>query len=1085
MYGKALLFLCLSALCSGAGLAQTGGTISGSCRDASGALIPGASVTIKNVDTGLTRELVTDEQGRYSAPNLPVGSYEVQVSLTGFQTEIRKGIELSVGQEAVINLSLQVGQVAERVEVVGEAAVVEVTNATVSSLVNQDLIRDVPLNGRSFTDLIPLQAGTVLARNNPTASALGGGIKIAVTGSRPLTNSFLLDGTDIVDPRGTVPGGAAGSSLGVDTVREFRVLTNGYSAEYGRSSGGVFTAITRSGTNQLHGTAFEFLRNAKLDAAKWEDNKFGRQKPPFKRNQFGFTLGGPIQKDKTFFFGGYEGLRDRLGGTSVTDVPNALAHQGILPAGGAVGAPLGCPYQTISVSPLKCAVAPGVQPWLDLYPLPNGRDLGNGTGELSFVTSQPTDEDYFTGKVDHSFSSKQSMFVRYTLDKSSITSPGPISIVTEPQTAKQQYLTVQEDSVFSPTTLNTARFGMTKSNPLDSYITQLTNPTMTFVPGQAFNGNGGQLTVTGLASLGNYLDPRGQKYTMLEGSDDVTLIRGAHSLKMGSIFKRMLDYQQAVTAGGGQFTINGGLTDMLAGRSSSLNLQWPTTTSNRDWRQNLFGAYVQDDYKIKRNFTMNLGLREEFVSSPIEINGRCANLPSVFLSTPIVGCPFFHSLKNNWAPRVGFAWDSLNDSKLVVRSGFGIYYDQPMPTYWQVPGRGVPPAVYNTSLASAAFPNAAFSLDFTKTPTQKSQLRTLNYTGTPYVMQYNFNIESQLFRNTAMTIGYLGSQSRKLIISAPVNVNQWIYLPSGQKCYPSLAAGNACPGPQPGVMNPTWSNVTQASTAGTASYNGFIASVVQNLQNGMRVQAGYTFSKTMSLSDTVFGADLTSDATAGLTDPYNAKMDRGLAGYSLKNSFNLTYTYDLPFRGSGWAGRALQGWRVNGIIRSQSGIPFGATTAFNPGDGLIQGGIAGGPNYRPNLLPGHSNNPTSGASIGCPGVAAGTRLGTPDMYFDPCVFSQPALGLYGNAGRHTIIGPPFNDLDFSLQKSTAIREHSLQFRAEFFNILNHPNFSNPSNGNSSAQNIFDARGNRMPNAGQIFTTVGTARQIQFGLKYVF
>jgi hypothetical protein len=1061
-------------------MAQTGGTISGSCRDASGALIPGVSVTIKNVDTGLTRELVSDEQGRYSAPNLPVGSYEVQGSLTGFQTEIRKGIELTVGQEAVINLSLQVGQVAETVEVTGQAAVVEVNNATVSSLINQDLIRDVPLNGRSFTDLIPLQAGTVLARNNPTASALGGGVKISVTGSRPLTNSFLLDGTDIMDPRGAIPGGAAGGSLGVDTVREFRVLTNGYDAEYGRSSGGVFTAITRSGTNQLHGSAFEFLRNAKLDSAKWEDNKFGRQKPPFKRNQFGFTLGGPIRRDKTFFFGGYEGLRDRLGGTSVTDVPNALAHQGILPAGGAVGAPLGCPYQTISANPLKCAVAPGVQQWLDLYPLPNGRDLGNGTGELAFVTSQPTNEDYFTAKVDHSFSSKQSMFVRYTFDKSSVTAPGPVSIVTEPQTAKQQYLTVQADSVFSPTTLNTVRFGMTKSNPLDSYITQLTSPSMTFIPGQAFNGNGGQLTVTGLPSLGNYLDPRGQKFTNLEGSDDMTFVRGAHSLKIGAIFKRMLDYQQAVTAGGGQYTINGGLTDMLAGRSSSLNLQWPTTTSNRDWRQSLFGGYIQDDYKVRRNLTLNLGLREEFVTSPIEINGRCADVPSIFLNAPIVGCPFFHTFKNNWAPRVGLAWDSLNDSKLVIRSGFGIYYDQPLPTYWQVPGRGVPPVVYNTSLPNASFPNAAFNLDFTKAPTDKSQLRSLNYTGTSYVMQYNFNIESQLFLNTAVTFGYLGSQSRKLIISAPVNVNHWVYLPTGQKCYPSLAAGNACPGPQAGVMNPIWSNVTMASTAGTANYNAFIANVIQNLHSGMRVQAGYTFSKTMSLSDTVFGADFTSDASGGLTDPYNAKLDRGLAGYNLKHSFNLTYTYDLPFKGSGWAGRAIQGWRINGIIRSQSGIPFGPITAFNPGDGLVQGGISGGPNYRPDLIAGQSNNPTSGASIGCNAIAPGTRVGTPLLYFDPCVFSQPALGLYGNAGRHTMIGPSYNDLDFSLLKSTVIKEnHSIQFRAEFFNILNHPSFANPANA------VFDSRGNRQPTAGQITSTVGTARQIQFGLKYVF
>jgi hypothetical protein len=347
-------------------------------------------------------------------------------------------------------------------------------------------------------------------------------------------------------------------------------------------------------------------------------------------------------------------------------------------------------------------------------------------------------------------------------------------------------------------------------------------------------------------------------------------------------------------------------------------------------------------------------------------------------------------------------------------------------------------------------------------------------------MQYNFNIQSQLFSGTALTIGYLGSQSRKLIISRPVNVNQWVFLPDGRKCYPSFTPGTPCPGPQAGVMNPTWSNVTQASTEGNASYNALVTSVTQTLRDGLRMGFAYTYAKTISLSDTVFGADFTGDASAGLTDGYNAKMDRGLSGYGLKHSLTINYTYDLPFQKTGALGKVIGGWQMSGIIKTQSGIPFGVTTAFTPGNGMAQGGIAGGPAYRPDLVPGRSNNPTSGVSTGCGSVAAGTPVGTPGLWYDPCAFSNPAFGVYGNLGRHTLVGPSFNNVDFSLLKSTDFAENkSIQFRAEFFNIFNHPNFANPSPA------VFDARGNRVPTAGLITSTVGIARTIQFGLKLVF
>src|SRR5262245_10765283 len=448
------------------GMAQTSGTISGIVHDASGALIPGASVTVKNVDTGLTREIVSDEQGRYSAPNLPVGPYEVQVSLTGFQTEVRSGIGLTVGREAVVNFTMQVGQVSEKVAGTGEAPVVETTNATITGLVDQNTIRDLPLNGRSFTDLMTLQVGTALARNAPATGVLQGGAKISVSGVRPSGNSFLMDGTDINDSRNVTPGGATGLTLGVDTVREFRVLTNSFSAEYGRVTGAVLTAVTKSGTDDLHGSAFEFFRNSALDAAKWEDNARGTgRKAPLRRNQFGGTLGGPIKKDKTFFFAGYEGLQERRGVSNLINVPNALAHQGIIPNNGAVGAPL-----------VNVGIAAGVKPWLDLYPLPNGTDLGNGTGQFTSITTTRTSLNQFMARVDHSFSSKQSIFGRYTFDDSLQNTPnalpiaGGTAISTDHNVQRNQYLTLQWDSILSPVTLNTFRFGMNRSAPRESLI---------------------------------------------------------------------------------------------------------------------------------------------------------------------------------------------------------------------------------------------------------------------------------------------------------------------------------------------------------------------------------------------------------------------------------------------------------------------------------------------------------------------------------------------------------------------------------------------------------------------------------------
>ena len=397
-------------------------TILGTAKDTSGAVLPGVQVTILNVDTGISRTATTDAGGRYSAPSLSLGNYRVTGTLAGFETIVRSGIVLTVGQDAVVDLSLTVGGVAQTVEVTGAAPLVEATTASLGSLVDENTIRALPLNGRSWDQLALLQPGVVLldtgGLGGNSSYLFGTGERFTVGGQRDVSNSFLLDGTNINDQGNGTPGGAAGTNLGVDTILEFKIFTNSFKAEYGHSSGSVTSAITRSGTNGLHGTAFEYIRNSFFDAMNYFD--VGSRTPPFKRNQFGGVLGGPIKRDKTFFFGGYEGLRQGQETTQIATVPTALARQGILPK--TAGA------KTTVTVPVNSAIVP----FLNLYPLPNGRDFGDGTGEFLSAPNIITNEDNFMVRVDHQLNAKTSIFGRYTFDNDNVNAPSPsqLNLVT-------------------------------------------------------------------------------------------------------------------------------------------------------------------------------------------------------------------------------------------------------------------------------------------------------------------------------------------------------------------------------------------------------------------------------------------------------------------------------------------------------------------------------------------------------------------------------------------------------------------------------------------------------------------------------
>ena len=489
--------------------AQTTATISGSVRDGTGALIPGASVMAKNVETGITRTAMSDEQGRYQLLNLNVGRYEIEGSLSGFQTAVRSGIVLAVGDQTVVNFTLQVGQVAEKVEVTAQAPLVDTTTSSVGGIIETSQIVNLPLNGRSFDELAQLQPGVTVAKFAGVGTMQSGyTTKISIRGARPEQNSFLLDGTDVMGPTNQIPGSVAGQSFGVDAVREFRVETSTYSAQYGRAAGGVINVVTKSGTNEPHGSAFEFLRNDNLDAATWDDNRTGRDKPEFKRNQFGFSLGGPVRTDRTFFFGSYEGRRDRQGRTTTALVPTAAVRTTAIPA---------------------------VRPFVDAFwPLPNGPivDAAKGIAEYNYTAFSSADEDYFTVRMDHRLSDKDSLFARYTFDDGRNRVPtamgtgsAPTGVFWTQDKSRNQFVTLETTHIFSPTLLNSARLGFNRS--FTSGFGYLVGDQSAFnrlpnlMPGRPVLVSGGSLTPGDIEAVGNDNLPRVWSWNLGEISDDV------------------------------------------------------------------------------------------------------------------------------------------------------------------------------------------------------------------------------------------------------------------------------------------------------------------------------------------------------------------------------------------------------------------------------------------------------------------------------------------------------------------------------------------------------------------------------------
>jgi outer membrane receptor protein involved in Fe transport len=1027
----------LFTLVAGRSYGQTAGaTIQGIISDATGAVLPGADVEIRNSGTGAAVEFVSDERGRYLAPVLQPGEYEVRASLPGFQSVARRGIRLAVGQNAVVDIRLEVGQVANRVEVVADANPINLTSAALSGLVNDKEIRDLPLNGRSFQQLALLQTGVnaALAAGNDVVG--GRTPKISINGARPEQNNFLLDGTDINNVYNKTPGSSAGVLLGVEAVLEFQVLTNSYSAEFGRSSGGQINAVTRSGENSVHGSAFEFLRNSALDAKDFFDPK-DRPIPAFKRNQFGATLGGPVQHDKTFYFLAYEGLIERLGVTGSTFVPDANARRGIIDG-------------------RSVQLHPEIGPYLDLFPLPNGRALPGGVGEYLFSRSQPTDEHFFQGRIDRHFSSKDSFFTRYTFDNGKVNripvNKTPIAYTGE--SSRNQYVTAEWRRTFSPTFLNQLRLGVNRSTSLaDNVRTIDIPPSMSWIPGEKF----GYFTISGVVTEngGDYRLPRFDRLNNFSLNNTSFLTRGRHGIRFGSEGQRIHFNQNTTSQRGGIVTFPS-LERFLGGTPSTVEFVLPGKLDPvRGYRQWLFAFFVQDDVRLKPNLTLNLGLRYEFITVPTEVNGKISNLRNFSDSQTTVGDPWHNnpSLKN-FAPRVGLAWDPFKTGKTSVRAGFGIFFDEILPKYYFFTGSLNPPFTTRTSLTNPPFPNVVANFD---PNTVKPQLQVTNFDlKTPYMMQYNLSIQRQLPWNWDFTVGYAGSRGNHLIRVADRNLAPWTFV-DGAKIYQ----------PQNGRMNPNFVGVWQRVTDAQSFYNSLQVSAIKRFSNGFRAQTSYTFSRSVDDASGINSQDFSNNIQYGL-DFFDRTIDRGLSAFHMKHNLTFNWTLELPFakNAHGVLAALFQGWQLNNITSINSGPPFTVQiSGYNRSGNLNTTNFS--LNERPNLKAGASNNPI---------------LGGPDRYWDVNAFELGPLNQRGNLGRNTLIGPGVVNVDASLAKSFYVAEgKSLQFRTEIFNAPNHPNFAAP-----TLRTAFtSATGVPSPTAGIISTTVTRPRQIQFGLKLTY
>ena len=1036
----------------------SGGTLIGTVADASGAVIPKAQVTIEDVATGVSRVVPTDNSGFYSASNLLPGVYTITAAAPGFATTKQSDVTVTVGSQQVVNIKLKVGVATEEVKVGEIGSDVQLSTSNLSGEVDARTVKDLPLNGRDWAQLATLQPGVnSLESIQPSTggSASGGrgnrgfGTQLTISGGRPQQNSYRVDGINVNDWLNGGPGSVLGASAGVDAVEEFSVLTSNYSAEYGRTSGGVVNAITHSGTNKIHGSVYDFLRNSVFDARNFFDDPNQRQ-PPFRRNQFGGSVGGAIRKDQTFFFANYEGLRQSLGITNVDSVPSAAARIGHI--------------HDANGNPITVTVDPLVSPYLPLWPVANSGESGD-YGTYKVLAQSATNGNFLTARLDQKFSSSDSMFGSYQFDAGLTTLPDALGNIQVGQKRGRQFLALEETHTFNPTTVNSFRVGANRVTANGGYANAALNPladdpALAAVPGYTSP----QISVAGITSFQGGLKNYGftkAGFTSYQAYDDAFLTRGKHILRVGFGFERMLTSVIQDNTDGGQYGFNS-LQDFLTNVPNSLSAGILTAHSPRDYRQNIFGVYLQDDIRWTPRFTVNLGVRYEMSTVVTEARGKLANLRSLTSSTVHTGDPFFQNpTLRNFEPRVGFAWDPFGDGKTAVRGGFGMFDVLPLAYQYGLTAFSSAPFTEQgraSGLQPGDFPTNGFTRLVGQALLREGYIQYNPHRN--YVMQWNVNVQRQLAADLTATVAYVGSRGRHMVFRAD----------DANMVLPTLTpAGYQWPTPGPGtVLNPNFGRIDYTDWGSNASYDAMQIQVLKRMSHGFQVQGSYTWSKAID-----------EGSMGGVGDPFNSsisnlfffdrKLSRGFSDFSVPHSLTINYLWNVPTPKSleGVGGWALGGWQLGGIFQAQSGLPF---TPLMGGDPL--GTLDNSPYAYPNRLTG----------AGCSTAVTGNPAG----YINLACFGVPnPLTLLGTAKRNTLRGPRLTNFDFSVFKNNYIRSVSeafnVQFRFELFNAFNHPNFLPPLDNNF----IFDGSGAPISNAGLIDGTATTSRQLQFALKVIW
>jgi Carboxypeptidase regulatory-like domain/TonB dependent receptor/TonB-dependent Receptor Plug Domain len=1110
----------------------TGATLSGTTTDSSGGVIPGAQISIKNTATGITKDVVADSDGYYTAPNLPPGTYEVRVKAKGFNTVVSM-VTLAVGAQQQLNIPMRIGEISQTVQVTQAAPQIDLTSSTLTGQVESDTILELPLNGRDWTSLATLHPGVNLIENQVdyAQSARGNrgfGAELTISGQRTTGNNYRLDAISVNDYANSGPGNVIGAALGVDAIQEFSVLTGGFSAEYGKATGGVVNAITKSGTNSFHGDVYEFIRNSALDSRDYFSRSGNTSLAQFRRNQFGAAAGGPIIKDKTFIFGDYEGFRQAKGITTTITVPSDNARAGNLVSG-------------------PVTVSPGAAAELAMFPHATpGTSVGD-KGKFIHSGLQIVPENFYTARVDHKLSKKDSLFGTYLFDATDFTQPDSFNNVILKSHTGRQTVVIEESHSFTPTVVNAARVGYSRSDALNLIPGGAINPaandlSLGSTTGQTapiVNISGGfSRNQGGVGAASNYE----HAFNNYEFADDAFWIHGTHAMKFGVDVERMQYNFIARVEQGGRWNFSN-LSSFLTNNAKHFEAGIPATISPRELRQTLVAGYVQDDWRFRPNLTLNLGLRYEMVTAVNDAQGKTTSLLNISDPAPQCGVqftapfapggtqpagsvcggvgPYYHNpTLRNFGPRVGFAWDPFRSGKTSVRGGFGIYDVLPLPGYFLVlEGQAAPFMIFasvdkpasGTNPLKGQFPSGGQNL-LTNPPAgfQPGKLSTSIVEANPhrnYVLEWNLNVQRQVTSDLSLNLGYVGSHGVHMLIRGDDgNVTLPTLTSAGYlfPCGPPITKGSCTPGNTPAgasaKINQALGTIRYLFWGSDSFYDAMNVELDKRMSHGLQFKVSYTWSKSIDDDSATIAGDTFGNSLNSLYW-FAPKSLRGLSDFNVAQSAAINALWALPAVKSfnGLAKAALGGWQVGGILKLNSGVP---TTVIVNGDPAGLGNNGADQFGIPNRIPGCdpvNHNYIGGTSpsyinVNCytlPTVSASSPLAAQCGTFSGAATPPPSGQVYcanllGNAGRNTLIGPRLVNVDFSATKNFPIHRVSenfnVQFRAEIFNIFNHSNFLPPEP--LAGAGIFDATGAIATN-GFMDTLATQPRDVQFALKVIW